>query len=236
MDRKIQSADGSQTYYSSLFKECYHSLKDGAFTETMHKHILPPLLFGDVLQQAKIRILDICFGLGYNSFASAWTYKTHSYNGKLEILSPEIDNSVFEKIQCIDYPKEWDYLQIREKITYLKSQKQVSLDTNTTLKVVIKDAFLFLDALEDLSIDIIYQDAFSLKSTPKFWERDFFVTLYRILAPNGMITTYVTHKNVYEIAKSVGFRVYKYQNNFCRKSTIFTKNLILEHPNLYLES
>lgn len=236
MDRKIQSADGSQTYYSSLFGECYHSLKDGALTETMHKHILPPLLFSNVLQQAKIRILDICFGLGYNSFASAWAYKTHFYNGRLEILSPEIDDSVFDKIRCIDYPIEWDYLQIREKIAYLKNQEQIILDKNTTLKVIMKDAFLFLDELEDLNIDIIYQDAFSLKSTPKFWERDFFMTLYRILAPNGMITTYVTHKDIYEMARSVGFRVYKYQNNFCRKSTIFTKNLILKYPNLYLES
>ncbi|WP_158654703.1 MULTISPECIES: MnmC family methyltransferase [unclassified Helicobacter] len=234
-DKKIQSADGSQTYYSHLFRECYHSLKDGALTETLHKHIFPPILFGDFLRRKKIKILDLCFGLGYNSFATFWVYrKKYCYGGEITILSPEIDVSVFDKILDIEYPNEWGIK--RDIILSLEKEKKVSLDSKFTLEVKIIDARKLLQEIKDLEIDIVYYDVFSPKSTPELWDRDFFSALHRILDSNGMITTYTTHQSIYEIARKTGFRVYKYKNGYCRKSTIFTKNLLLHHPSLDLKA
>ena len=38
-----QSSDGSLSAYNKAFDECYHSLKDGALSETLYKHIYPSL-------------------------------------------------------------------------------------------------------------------------------------------------------------------------------------------------
>jgi len=37
----VQSEDGSFTAYSKKFDEHYHSLKDGAYTEALYKHVIP---------------------------------------------------------------------------------------------------------------------------------------------------------------------------------------------------
>lgn len=235
-DKKIQSSDGSETYYSHLFKECYHSLKDGARTETLYKHIFPPIFFGDFLSQKKIDILDLCFGLGYNSFATFWAYrKKYHYSGEIAILSPEIDESVFDKILEIDYPSEWN-IDIKQTIADLKRGKKVALDSNFSLEVKIIDAKKMLQEISDFKMDIIYYDVFSLKSTPELWDKEFFLSLQRVLKPKGVITTYTTHQKIYEIAREVGFYTYRYESKHCRKSSIFTKNHLSYHSSLDLKT
>ncbi len=41
----IATQDGSATMYSSEFRECYHSTKDGALNESIKKHIEPGFNF-----------------------------------------------------------------------------------------------------------------------------------------------------------------------------------------------
>ncbi|MCE3039428.1 MnmC family methyltransferase [Helicobacter anatolicus] len=225
MDKKLQSADGSITYYSHLFDECYHSLKDGAYNETIHKYIKPPFLFGN-FSNRPLKILDICFGLGYNSFLSFEAYKNHPH--LVQVIAPEIDKSVLDKIALLNYPN----LTLNKKkiLQQIENQCPVQLAPNFTLQVQFCDALIFIPTLQD--IDIIYLDAFSQKSTPQFWNQNFFEILYKILKPDGMIMSYSTHKTIYQNAKKAGFRVYKYDNQVCRKSSIFTKNLILNNEKL----
>jgi len=64
-----QTADGSFTAYSEIFDEHYHSVKDGALKETLYKHIYPA--FKLTPKKESYKILDICFGLGFNSLCAA---------------------------------------------------------------------------------------------------------------------------------------------------------------------
>ncbi len=226
MDQKICSADGSETFYSAEFKECYHSLKDGARNETLYKHVYPPMLFAQTLNKPSLKILDLCFGLGYNSFYSAWAYLQRGYEGAIRIVSPEIDRGVFDKILEIKYPKDLDFIDKRALIDRIKEQGCVKLHEKIMLEVKILDALEYVRNLQ--AVDIIYHDAFCMKSTPQFWNLEFFATLFEILKPDGIITTYTTHQNIYEIAKKQGFRVYQYCNEICRKSTLLTKHRILK--------
>ena len=64
--QKVTTNDGTLTLKSEKYNECYHS-SEGAVTETLYKHIYPAF---SVVDKDEIKILDICFGLGYNTFLS----------------------------------------------------------------------------------------------------------------------------------------------------------------------
>lgn len=57
--------DGSVGLYSTDFNDIYHSAT-GALTEAYEKFIYP-VDFNNLLQKEKIKVLDICYGIGYNS-------------------------------------------------------------------------------------------------------------------------------------------------------------------------
>ena len=57
--------DGSVGLYSPDFNDIYHSAS-GALTEAYEKFILP-VDFDKLMQKKSIKILDICYGIGYNS-------------------------------------------------------------------------------------------------------------------------------------------------------------------------
>lgn len=59
------TSDGSVGLYNKDFDDIYHSA-DGALSESYDKFILP-LDFNRLLSLDNIKILDICYGIGYNS-------------------------------------------------------------------------------------------------------------------------------------------------------------------------
>ena len=65
---EIVTNDGSVTFRSDKFDETYHS-KSGAVEESFKKFAEPSKV-GELAKSGKIVILDICFGLGYNSAAA----------------------------------------------------------------------------------------------------------------------------------------------------------------------
>lgn len=58
--------DGSVGLYSKADNDIYHSTY-GALTEAYEKFILPSNLIENFKNKSEIKILDICFGIGYNS-------------------------------------------------------------------------------------------------------------------------------------------------------------------------
>lgn len=219
----IQTQDGSPTIYNEDFNECYHSLTDGAYTETLNKHILPPLIFTDLFSKPNLRVLDICFGLGYNSFVTILHYVNEQYSGKLEIFSPEKDTEIFDKLATFEYPKEMKNINTAEMIKNLKDRGRASPFANMSLEVFLGDAREYLSRFEPNSIDIVYQDPFSPSKNQELWDEGYFATLFQITSEDAMITTYSTRESIREIAKKIGFFVYEYKTNFTRKSTLFTK-------------
>lgn len=219
----IKTHDGSLTIYNEDFDECYHSLTDGAYTETLNKHILPPLIFTELFHKANLRVLDICFGLGYNSFATISHYLNVGYRGRLEIFSPEKDAHIFDKLATFEYPKEMKNINIDEMIRDLKNTGQISPFSNINLEVFLGDAKEYLSRFKPNSVDIIYQDPFSPHKNQELWDEEYFGILFEIASEDAMITTYSTRESIRKIAKKVGFFAYEYKTNFTRKSTLFTK-------------
>ena len=57
--------DGSVGLYSPDFDDIYHS-STGALTEAYEKFIMP-VNMDELLKKDEIKVLDICYGIGYNS-------------------------------------------------------------------------------------------------------------------------------------------------------------------------
>ncbi len=77
--------DGSVGLYSDEFDDIYHSAF-GALSEAYEKFILPADFPSFLLNHSEIKILDLCFGIGYNSKAFLNFYFNILKNKNLKFL------------------------------------------------------------------------------------------------------------------------------------------------------
>lgn len=219
----IRTKDGSFTLFSTKYDEHYHSVKSGAFSETLFKHVVPAI--DHVLEKNPdvIKILDICFGLGYNTITTLYYLDKKKYMGDVEIYSLELDEELIHSLTLMPYPQ--------ELLAYLPIISKISKDYHfnnefLNITVLIADAF---EAVKDSSkkFDIIYQDAFSRKNNPELWSEEYFGYLYNLLNDNGIMTTYTQSKGIRKILKKCGFKLYEHyfeQPSLIRAGTLAIKN------------
>lgn len=146
-----------------------------------------------------LRILDICFGLGYNAMLSLNYFKT------CEIYSPEKD---FLLQELKDFP----YYNIpqSQKILYTLYTHSIYQNNNQSLHYLHGDALVYLSQFSSNFFDIVFQDAFSKEHNPELWDIRYFQTLYNITKIPCIITTYAKAKSVLETAEQTGFKTLKY--------------------------
>ena len=64
----VQTADGSLSCRDNLTGELCHN-QAGAYTESVHFYTRPSDLLSRIRAEGRIRVLDACYGLGYNTWA-----------------------------------------------------------------------------------------------------------------------------------------------------------------------
>lgn len=213
----VLTNDGTNTLYSVEFDECYHSTNDGALSETLQKHIIPAFTLSK--PKEKITILDICYGLGYNTLATMYYCKLHKIESKIEIISPEFDEKLVKSLIDFEYPPEFDSL--KEIIKEL-SEKFVYEDEQFKITILIGDAREQLPKL-DAKFDIIYQDAFSPKKNRALWTKEYFELLYKLSNDEVIITTYSSATPVRMGMWEAGFMLYNPPKSSVRSGTIASK-------------
>ena len=178
------SNDGSYTAYSKEYNEHYHSTKDGALNESLVKHIYPAFKLKE--HQQKIVILDICYGLGFNTLATLYYYKKKNLTSKLYIYSPELDSSLVKSLKEFNYPQEFaPFKDIIEKI----SQDGLYEDEQFHIEVFLGDARNYVKQFYH-KFDIVYQDAFSPSSNPTLWTQEYFSEIKKSMKNDAILTTY----------------------------------------------
>jgi tRNA U34 5-methylaminomethyl-2-thiouridine-forming methyltransferase MnmC len=213
----VPTKDGAYTLYSQKYDEHYHSLLDGAYTESMKKHIKPALLalngvFGD-----EIVVLDICFGLGYNTLCLIKTLNESNNTKKLKIISPELDIELVKSLRSFEYPQElYPYRHVIDSICDSGSY----YEDNIAIDVIFENARDFVKKIESNSIDIVFQDAFSPKNNKELWTLEYFTDLRRIVKPKAAITTYTVSTGVRLAILEANFRLYEYLEDGVRSGTI----------------
>jgi tRNA U34 5-methylaminomethyl-2-thiouridine-forming methyltransferase MnmC len=166
-----------------------------------------------------LRILDICFGLGYNTFSTIYYIKKNNLNIKLEIFTPELDSSLIKSLKDFSYPKEFESIKniINELITTQKYK-----DKNIEIELFIGDARKYIKQLKN--IDIVYQDAFSSEVNTELWTVEYFKDIYNCCSEDCIITTYSIATSVRLSLYEAGFEIYEINPTGNRKQTIAMKN------------
>jgi len=222
-DKKpLLTEDGSMTLFSAEFNEPYHSDRDGALNESLQKHIYPA--FQIKSKQKTLTILDICFGLGYNSFATLYYIKKENLSTKVHIISPEFDKGLIESLVDFEYPKEFDFLK---NIIAELSQNSYYQDEQFTIEILIGDAREILPRL-NRRFDIIYQDAFSPANNPLLWTREYFATLASLIKKDGVLTTYSIAASVRMALDESGFKLFIYKGKKIRESMVASPSMLQE--------
>ncbi len=217
--RLIYTADGSISAYNDVYNDYYHDQK-GALLESIYKHISPAF---HIIDKPSLRILDLCFGLGYNSLLSLVFAKKR--NIKIEIYSVELDLPLLESLYDFPYPKIISsYLNVHSIIDAVNNDTHF-VDSNVKLSVFRGDAVKFIQTLDCNFFDIVYQDAFSPSKNHLLWDKNHFLSLYRILSDRGVITTYSSSQDIRNIAQRYGFNVFNMKFANFKNGTLFTKNI-----------
>lgn len=236
----LKTKDGSFSLYSDTYNDFYHSTKDGAILETLYKHIIPTFgLMQDLMNFSTnpinyapnnpIKILDICFGLGYNAlFSLAFAKK---YNLNVAVYSMELH--LLEHLRTFRYPKILqNYLPIHKILDALFLRGMWEFE-NLAIYLYKGDAKNYINNLANIKLqnntfDIIYQDAFSPTKNVELWDESHFKNLYTLLKNNGVVSTYSSSKKVREICQNIGFQIYNMRCGNLKNGTILRKTCDLQ--------
>ncbi len=189
----VVTDDGSVTFWSSHFKEHYHT-PVGARGEALHKYVEPSALAA-LAEDRRVRLLDVCFGLGYNSLVAA---EVAARGHGIDITALEIDKGVVADAAAhCDNPM-------------LRAVAQTGQYVNDKMHVHMLwgDARHTITTLADQDpFDLIFLDAFSTQRNSELWTVEFFQKLRAVLADRGKILTYCAALPVRAGLMEAGFHV-----------------------------
>ncbi len=206
---EVLTKDGSYSLRSVLFQENFHSLS-GALEETKSKFTATSNL--QRFKGESLNVLDICFGLGYNSASLLdQLIKQKSY---LNLYALEIDKKPLEySLRNESFFKLWDpkVRTIFESL-YLKDYFE---DQFFKCSILWGDAREKID-FNPLSIkfDLIYLDGFSPQKCPQVWTIEFLSKVTEKLNSKGYLITYSSSAAVRKTLRNLGLEIFTIKPTF----------------------
>lgn len=200
---KITTNDGSISLRSNHFGENFHSML-GANQEAESKFINPSQL--GRFQNKSIKVLDICFGLGYNSsllFEQIIKQSSLIIWYGLELdkrpLEFALKNKLFDKSFDSKIIKIFNSLLIN---SYFKDQ-------SFNCKMIWGDARLKIKEIpKSTKFDLIFLDGFSPQKCPEIWTSEFLQELTSKLHNKGYLITYSSAAAVRKTIQDIGLNIY----------------------------
>lgn len=184
------TADGSFTFFSPEFGETFHS-HFGAKQEAEFKFVYP-LQLGYKANRPVVHLLDICYGLGYNTASALAAIWTINPNCRIELVGLELDSEVpkaatFPTNLLNDWPE-----PVPELLATLANTHQLETE-KIQAKLIIGDARITIKQVSNsgFQADGIFLDPFSPPTCPQLWTVEFLEWVNRCIKPDGHLTTYV---------------------------------------------
>jgi tRNA U34 5-methylaminomethyl-2-thiouridine-forming methyltransferase MnmC len=180
--------DGSYTFFSEQFGQTFHS-KYGAKEESIFKYAIPTLL-AEKASRGHLRILDICYGLGYNSAAALETIWRSNPNCTIEIIALELDRSV--PVSAIEHHLLNDWEEPIPQLLTRLGRAELIETAKLKAQLIFGDARQTIDRVIDRSFqaDAIFLDPFSPTACPQLWTVEFIDRVAKCCAADGIIATY----------------------------------------------
>jgi tRNA U34 5-methylaminomethyl-2-thiouridine-forming methyltransferase MnmC len=223
------SEDGSYTAYSKEYDEHYHSTKDGALKESYVKHVIPAYKMQK--EKNELHILDICYGLGFNTLCTVLYYQQHAPQTKLFIYSPELDADLIRSLKNFTYPDEFQEL---DAIITQLSEKQMYESENLYIEIFLGDAREYVQKFEN-RFDIVYQDAFSPSTNPILWTKEYFADIAKAMKKDAILTTYSIALKIRLALYKNGFNIYLNRGDDFRDATVASLSQIEEFELVNME-
>lgn len=183
------TADGSWTFFSEEFTELFHS-HQGAKQEAEQKFIQPCELISQAKQTNKLNILDICYGLGYNTAAALAAILAVNPDCQIHIIALESDLNVPQQAVKNNLLKSWGEL-VNKHLEKLATECYIET-TNLEARLLIGDARSEISKVIDLDwkADAIFLDPFSPPKCPQLWTVEFINLVASCLKSDGRLATY----------------------------------------------
>jgi len=199
---KVITKDGSISYRSEEFNENFHSIS-GAYYETKNKFINPSRL--KRFQNKSINVLDICFGIGYNSallFENLIEFSTLNWYG-LELDKRPLNYALNDK----KFNNLWDpkVIEILNCLNLRGKYKNKNFDC----ELIIGDARKgILKLPKEVEFDLIFLDGFSPQKCPEIWTNEFLWQLKNKIKYDGYLITYTSSAAVRKSLKNFGLNLF----------------------------
>jgi tRNA U34 5-methylaminomethyl-2-thiouridine-forming methyltransferase MnmC len=205
--------DGSFTFFSEEFGEAFHS-RQGAHAEAVAKFAqatgLPEKarFWGKGTRDLQpLCILDICYGLGYNTAAALETIWAVNPSCEVSVYGLELDISVPRSAVRSQLLRDWSppVQQVLQGLAETSSYHTPHL----TAQLLIGDARQTIQTLaqESIQADAIFLDPFSPRRCPQLWTVEFLQVVARCLAPAGKLSTYSRSAAVRSALLAAGLQV-----------------------------
>jgi tRNA U34 5-methylaminomethyl-2-thiouridine-forming methyltransferase MnmC len=198
--------DGSFTFYSEDFDELFHS-HTGAQKEAQKKYVEPCQLAEKASQQDHLTLLDICYGLGYNSAAALTTIWSVNPNCFVELIALELDGSIPQQALAHQLLTGWSESAIAI-LTILAQNQEVEGD-RLRAKLWLGDARKTIQSVVESGtpMDAIFLDPFSTQKCPQLWTVEFLTQLALTLKPEGYLATYSCAASVRKAMQLAGLNI-----------------------------
>ena|SRR3989344_3378104 len=181
--KKIITADSSESFLNEEVGESYHSHK-GAVEEALKKYAVPCKI-KELAKTGKIAILDVCFGLGYNSAMAIDVALQENPDCEIEVIGLELDTKIIEKIQEVNPP-----ILFYKYYKQLTAQKLQFKEGKITVTILLGDGRERVQELPDKHFDAVFFDPFSPKTAPDMWQVPFFEQMFRVMKDTAILATY----------------------------------------------
>lgn len=205
--KKLLTEDGSYTLLDSETGELFHN-RAGALTEALHNYLDPSRALDKLKATQQLHLLDVCFGLGYNSFVLLEEALRGKVPGVISIVAIERDPAVLA--MCAEVLKDNRLSTVRNCIGDRFPLTGFSYENGcTAIEVqIIQNDFrtVIKELIEDF--DLVFHDPFSPRNAAQLWTIDIFQQYKRLLeVRSGAILTYSSAVAVRSALRMTGFDV-----------------------------
>lgn len=202
MKRKIiTTGDGSKTIQLVGWDEQYHS-KHGAIQEAYHVFIKNGL---QLFSNQSISILEIGFGTGLNALITL--IEAQKLKLSIDYVGVEAYPVCEDELILLDYTNDLNASKFDENFKMMHEstwEECISITPKFKLTKQKKD-FMAIDDIE--LYDLVYFDAFGARVQPELWGERIFLSMYRVLKPDGVLVTYAAKGSVRRAMLTSGFQV-----------------------------
>jgi tRNA U34 5-methylaminomethyl-2-thiouridine-forming methyltransferase MnmC len=198
----VVSKDGSNTIYSDLMDEFYHSPR-GAISESKYVFIENGLEeYYNLFKYSSISILEIGLGTGLNALL-AWEF-SNEFKVNIDYIGIEkfpLEKKLNFSLNYSDTNKE-----VFNKIVFNDWNQKIEIDQFFSLSKIESDISNFDFNSE---VDIVFFDAFAKSKQNEIWDDEIIYKVANFIKKDGFFVTYASTSQLKKQLKNLNFDLFK---------------------------